>query len=577
MTNRLFESLFSKLFKRDDFPDQFRRYRQTFFWLLVSLWKANRKKCALTTLANITGVILHTGTLSALLYYGSLMESDSSIDLYRVSYPARNETLFFGILTISGIILIAGSWFKYFGARSNSELCVQFSTYCSKQILLRPWIVIDGPLQCGLNRYPAELLKLMTGIKQLSRGAKPILNLASPLTTMFYSLGILLYQEPLLTLVLIAVISPTLILQYIINYQATQNEKVLVSTARQTNNEITEVVSAASEQNPGNSEFKANLDAAFRNPTIQQHLDAYIFRLVATNKSGLVSDILLALLAIGVMTFLGGRALAGEISWITFLTYLLFARISLSAIRGILSTVTGFARHYGRVRDIYYVVNGTMDRPPPRQQNSAMLKFDESNELEELCVGKQTVYPDHLIPVLSPTPLTRLNLCFFSYAIGQAVGKTSRLLYQSAYSGNYTDQTGNNISEDSKYRQAMSHLKAHSNSLSNTSKSMLEYISSDQYCYNFLDSGQVTSTVQSTHMNHLTPKSGENIFWFVCGQSLSDFDSFDESDTALIIRPDGKLIACNLKTIRQHQRQISKWLVNWIKRNIISDDSSDDE
>ena len=577
MIKRIADSIGHKLVKRDDFVDQFQRYRQTSLWLLAALWKTNHKKFLSTILSSFTGVILHAGTLSGLLFYGSLMESNSTIDLLGSTYAARDQFVFVIVLAISGLILATGSWFKYFGARSNIELCAQFAIECGKRILERPWVVMDGPLHVGLDRYPAELARLLTGVRKLARGAKPILNLATPLTTAIYAMAILLYLEPLLTLVLISIIAPSLLLQYLINYNATQNEKVLKASSQPASMEIRAIINDVTHLDPDSKGYRARLDDSFRNPSILLQIEAFIFRKIATSKSGLVSDILLAIIAVGLMVHLGSQALAGETTWVKFLTYLVFARIGLRMVGAMFAAVTSFARHYSWVRDASYVVSGTLARPPPAQSFSREIKFNKVRGPKHLRANDAVFKTDRPVLLYSTSPLTRFNLSFFSYTIGQAIGKTGQLLLQSVYFGNCSEAGKVDKLQGSSHRRQRKNTRKSDSKGAARSKPMSEYLNSDQHFYFFVNFAGSKSEERTHFLEKIKSWTGKKKFWFVCGQSISDFSDFDESNIVLLIRPDGKLMICSLNNLREHRGPIKDWLNKWSKRIQINDEDFDDD
>jgi len=574
MIKRITRFALYNLVKRDDFGSQFQRYRRTFLWLLVSLWRVNYKKFILTVLSSVTGVVLQAGTLGALLYYANLMERNSTFDLLGVSYSARDQSIFAVVLAIAGLILIIGSWFKYFAVRSNFELCVEFAIDCGKRILRQPWLVMDGPIQPGKDRYPPELVKLLTGIRPLARGAKPILNLASPLMMTVYSLAILFYLEPLLTLILISVIAPSLLLQYLINYNATQNEKVLIASSQPASNKIKSFIEDMADHSPGEPAYQSSLDDLYHHPSIIKHLGAYIYRKLATNKSALVSDVLLAILAIGLMVFLGGSALQGDISWTRFLTYLLFARISLVGVRGIFATVTSFARHYSRIRNAYFVVNRKLARRSRTKTISSTLKLNKACGVKKLGIDITEISAGNPVLVLSPTPLTRFNLSFFSYALGQAVGQIGQVLQQSIFCHVRPPRSNRDEAEEGP-------VDGNPNGLIENASIDLQvitnYLSDDQYNYCFADGKQVDHEAMSNFVAEFNERFAENKFLFICGQSLSDFDLYEGSSPLLVLRPDCEVMAGDLNSIREQQSSIRKWLRKWKKRTLPDDDFEDED
>lgn len=553
MLGRVTASLSRKLVGRDDFTDQFRRYRRTFLWVLASLYRSNPRKFALTVVASVTGVMLQAGALSFLLYYGSLMERDAGLDLLGQYYPARDQQVFIAIIAFAGLVLITSSWFKFFAARSNPEICIEFATECGKRILQKPWLILDGRQQAGTDLFPEKMTGLVTGIKPLSRGAKPIMSLSSPLTTMLYSLAFLIYLEPLLTLIIFTVLAPSFVLQYLISYHTTQNEKVFKATGRSSRGQIEELIRSVARRDPREPEFRQHLDDSFSRGPIANQLHAFLFRMIAPGKSALVSDILMALLALGAMSYLGSMALAGEKSWITFLAYLLFARINLNAIRGIFSTVTNFARHYRKVRSVFLAINGEFDGKAPATPSPGRLQFKANGGPKKWQAQSRTIRTDRLLPLLCPTPLTRFNLGFFCHSLGVESTNTNRLLYHSAlvdcaaFAHGEVDPTYH--SRDSQFRKPGESLGSGE-------------ITGPSYQFHFLDAACLDLHGLQKIELRIDSEREQNKFWFLCGQSIAVFDSIQDQRTVLILRPDGKLMMSEMNELRAGRRAITRWLRN---------------
>jgi len=167
---------------------------------------------------------------------------------------------------------------------------------------------------------------------------------------------------------------------------------------------------------------------------------------MAQPRSALVSDLLLALLSFLVVIYLGRSSLLGNTSWAHFLGYLLFARISLLAFRGVLVSITGFARHYPRARRIYEYFRSLAGdgQPAATVINVVARGKDRIGDRKRV-----TLQPGEPLLVLSPVPLSRFNLYAFIDALAGGNIKENNILSvaSACVSRGFDAQPGGSLNE----------------------------------------------------------------------------------------------------------------------------------
>lgn len=131
---------------------------------------------------------------------------------------------------------------------------------------------------------------------------------------------------------------------------------------------------------------------------------------MAQSHSQLISDVVIAGIAILITAYLGTSALAGEIGWASFLGYLIFARLCLVSLRGALSAVTGFARHYPAARNLYDLLASS---PGPERHQEETLR--PSRRGGHSIGDRKTAQASRGMPIaaLTAVPVTRYNAYYF--------------------------------------------------------------------------------------------------------------------------------------------------------------------
>jgi len=225
---RLFDYMGTRLTGRGDFSAQYRRYRETIYWLVRELLRYDSSNSLKAVVFNALGGVLKAGALAFLLYYANLMEAGADISLAGYTLEVRSETVFFGAVSVAMVLLLCGAFTTYSGSHTISSLSIAFAAYCSQNIIVSSGGRPAGNPHPSLKNYPAGLSGSASGVVRLSRSVKPLLQATNPLATLIYSLCVLFYLDAVLSLVVMLLALLSLFLQYKVNYLSAQNEKQLM-------------------------------------------------------------------------------------------------------------------------------------------------------------------------------------------------------------------------------------------------------------------------------------------------------------------------------------------------------------
>ena len=411
---RILDSLGNRFTGRDDLSDQYRRYSETLLWVVDELVRFDKKKTYLAISSNVLGGLLKAGALVLLLYYANLMERSADISLFDLSWSSRSETVFYISITIALVFLIFGSLAVYLGSHLNNSLSINFAAHCSKMLMCasggRPARNPDP----ARERYHGSVRDGVTNITLLARGVKPVLQMSNPLTTLIYGLVILLYLNSLVTLVVLLLAITSLVFQYKVNFKSAQNEREFVEGRREGNKWLGGLFGNLVMTPRIYPSRMESIDLEYAQSPVNDVLQRYYRRVIAQPRSALVGDLLLAVLLFLIVGYMGSSALAGTTGWAHFFAYLVFARVSLLAFKGLLVSMTGFARYYPHVRRIYeFLVSlKTSGNPGAVPLTVFSRGTDKIGDRKKLRVN-----PGEPVIVLTDVPLTRYNLYAFVDAI----------------------------------------------------------------------------------------------------------------------------------------------------------------
>ncbi len=206
--------------------------------------------------------------------------------------PGRSVTIVLGLLLLlSGALVFAAG-------RAIIRLALDFAVDCSRTCLqLEHPRAPDRTIPPG-QLYPNSALAHSSGLVGIARGVRPLLQISNPLSMLLYSVAVLFYIDTLLTLALSGLVLFSLVFQYIVNFNAAQNQKMLGRAKRRAHGVIKSVMHSAAARPHTAPGQREHLRKELGREEVRELLDRFSFRVLAARYSGLVSDIVLAVAAV---------------------------------------------------------------------------------------------------------------------------------------------------------------------------------------------------------------------------------------------------------------------------------------
>ncbi len=405
MSHNILSHLF---FGRRDLSRQFQRYAQTIFWLYGSVLRSRPGTTLLALSTNLLGPVLMGGALAFLVYFAGLMESNTPLDteFLPVSLDPRDPQIFILVVVISGLTMLVSGLIMFWASCVSIRLATSFARDQSISVLSidggRPWRKADpvpGP-------YPDDVRRCSTGIVVLARAMRPLLQLIQPLVIFLFSMAALIYINPHLTAVMAVIALPSMFFQYRINYSAAKNQEMMGPALRKMQKSIASLLDSLANAPGISPKTAAMLENAYNQEKIRELPERYVIRILARPKSQLVSSMVIAILAVIIVSWLGAGALKGNIAWSLMLGYVIFARTAMFGFSKLLATVTGFARHYLRARRAYELLTSW---PGQKRLDAGVIRLRPSNRNNPGDLKSIHFKRGRVIGALSPVPFTRYN------------------------------------------------------------------------------------------------------------------------------------------------------------------------
>lgn len=407
---------------RHDLTRQLGRYRVTVGWVYRSLFRFSRRLTLLAVGANVAGVTMQGAALALLLYYANLMEENRTLAVkaLAIEVASRDQSTFLVAMVAVGLILLASAGLIFLGNMKTIRLAVAFAGHCSRRTMALESARPPMDQAPSGAAYPKKIPGRATGLVGIARGVRPLLRVVNPLMLFIYSLAVLFYIDWLLTLIVAVIIAPSMLLHYKVNYLAAQNQKRLGRARERAHKAIVGLLDDLAFAPRLHASEAARLQSAYHDDRIDELNRRYSFRIAAQPYSQVVSDVVIAVVAVGITARLGSLALSGLLSWSSFLGFLVFARIALVSLRGVLSAITGFARHYPRIRQTYELLASEAERAPFDARTLSLVPRGD-DAIGDLASAQ--LRRGRPAAVVTPIPVTRFNL--YAFVDGLA-GRRSR-------------------------------------------------------------------------------------------------------------------------------------------------------
>lgn len=347
------------------------------------------------------------------------MEAGEELALGPYNLATREPTTFLLVVGLLGVLLLISAGLVFLGNRTIVRTAVNYAGYSSRRTLAAEKIRAPGNPDPSGSDVPGRVAGRATGLVGIARGVRPLLQVSNPAAMLIYSIVVVIYIDPWMTLLVAVLVTPSLFLQYVVNYWAAANQERLGGARKRAHSAVRDLLKDVSKAPHVHPSQMVELESEYSKSRIRELGDRYAFRVMAQSYSALISDIVLAVVAVLLTAYLGLQALSGQLGWSLFLGYLVFARLLMLSLRGVLASITGFARHYPLLRRMYELLSSCT---PNTSFTDRTLHLQHRGKRSLGDVNTAHIKRGTPIAVVSPVPVTRFNAYAFVDAL---VGRRS--------------------------------------------------------------------------------------------------------------------------------------------------------
>lgn len=306
---------------------------------------------------SIVGPVLQGGALSLLLFYAQALEADRAI-AYLGS--ARSPEVFVAVVTTAGLLLIGAAGVTFVSDKVSIVLSRILGKSASRRLMIG-----DNPFAGRGSAIPRDgIPRNLIGTAReciiiLAISSRALLHLIPTFLLGSYAAGLMFVLAPFVTLTLAGLALPLGFVYHRISYDVVQNEHRLRAIRRTATADVLSLFRRFGTVTHWDSTNDRELKEMFEERGLAGMADAIGERQLGIARADGTSNLMIALVVVGVFVVLGLEALSGTMAWSSFIAYLIAMRISLTSARGILKTATSFARHYPAIREYRRTVGRT--------------------------------------------------------------------------------------------------------------------------------------------------------------------------------------------------------------------------
>lgn len=343
------------------FRQQLRRYLSLVNWLAKdAMWRFKGPIIGVIGIMGL-GLLAQMGALGGALWYGTALESGNVVELLGRSFaPRRSYELVLVVAVVVGGLLLAASGALYQGRTRALELRRRYELFCSGRVLE---LAADGELPDQLdNGKEVDGRLLMTLCRRDSRYCGRVLaslvGSLIPAVAFIGSLIVLLYLYVGLSLVILLMTGLAVWPLYKANVRGARGSQHAERWAPETSQSYRRVINWVMYSSlPAPKERGWSVAGLVNSRGPRRHFSGYMERLVATERSRMVSGLLVAGVFIVVVAFFGGQLIFEGQGWGRFFAYIFVLRIGYMNFSQFNQGISGALRFYPQVKRYFDCVN----------------------------------------------------------------------------------------------------------------------------------------------------------------------------------------------------------------------------
>ncbi|MFA9478282.1 hypothetical protein ACERK3_08235 [Phycisphaerales bacterium AB-hyl4] len=390
---------------------QLRRYARIVGWVYRDSLRRFWRETLMLLAMRFCGIQFFVATFGVVGYYAHLLENNQTLEFVGRSFqPRESLTLLLLLSCLALCALVAAAVCTYLANRGALKTSLRYETFCSKRLIaLASRTDIVPP---GKNPTLSKRKYLLTMARSYARECGRVYrmlvgNVIPSLIVLLIIAPLLLYLNPLLSLLIVALLTLSLAIHYPLNIRGAHHSLTREKTAGEAALTYRDLLAQAEHQSLPLKQ--QTIEERFDNHSLRSNLHAYMGRLLAQHNSQLVSDVFIAVSVVLILIVLGGNILMQGTGWSALIVYLLALRFGLTHFKALMAGVAGVNRFYHQVDQYLTFVEFVGQPHPPTAAVDALTLTPESPSIEA-SMSQCEVHVGSRVAVLCTTSLNRFTL-----------------------------------------------------------------------------------------------------------------------------------------------------------------------
>ncbi len=373
------------------------------------LWRyRGRVAVAWVTAAAALGLQITAITLA--LYFAHGFQKDDVFDHFVVKMPFRSIAALLWCAGITLVLLLIASAAQFVSRDVPLLIWREYAEICSRRAID---LLHRGGAAAMLGPVLKDDTHLISHVRTDSSLCGRVLSLLiavfMPMAILIAACAVLLYLEPWLTLLLMALAAVAGLFIFRTNVRATAHAAEMDAQTAPAARAYRRLVQDHKWSLHVPADAADDLDAAFRSGAPGAHLRAYIGRLQMLNVSDLVGGLFMAVASGLILVMLGGGILRQGVGWERLVVYLVALRYAMTSFRGSVNRFTAINLFYAQVRRYFEFVEPAKrpcQWPTPRDEYAIRAnRVDLDGSSREVAVRR-----GDRIALVTPIEINRYSL-----------------------------------------------------------------------------------------------------------------------------------------------------------------------
>ena len=334
-----------------------RRYLAFWAWFIPdSLWRF-KGASALVFVTGFLGVAFHVQAAALAVTYAKSVSSGAPFSLSRIgldwSYAPRTSIALLSMACVGILVsFIAAAVCIFISRRGSVKLNRHYNELCTRralEILSGNAFAVSGleGYEVGSDKYFQRLA--VADSKQCGRVLRLVLGITIPSISLCFSLLVLVYLEPLLTILVLLCVAMVVYCQQWISHRAAKHSILYERYTSEAARSVGRYVRGCKNICMRDCADGDRIDALINSDSFQKYLDSYEVRIRAVDESHLVSGVAMGAILALVLLFMGGGIIEQEAGWGRLLVYLVAVRVAMSNLHSVFGLLTSINRFFPQV------------------------------------------------------------------------------------------------------------------------------------------------------------------------------------------------------------------------------------